>query len=383
MNRKKSLVALIILLFGLFLLGGCGNNTEDGVIEAGGGTVLLEAKDNDTTIAEGNSTVLTATVSVTRKDSKGVYVTDHYPGQAVTFVIISNNTGGTVTPMNGGITNADGVASAVYTAGKLKKGLVVQDTIQAHIAGYSGQIIITRTGVESGYAIALAASPTSVAAGQNSVVTATVTATSPEGASPITISTSGGVSGGGASSYPVSGQVVTFSFVANNSGGYLVTVNAVTDATGRATATYTAGSSSPGIDVTDTVQATAGGSTAVVAITRTEGQGYGITLTADPDKFGGNWQGQTVRSVLTAIVTSESKELSGQTVTFTIISGGGSLSSLTARTDGTGTAVVTYSRYISENTGDGQTVIFAVIKARLSSGAEAEARIGIGTYTEE
>ena len=231
MNRKKSLVALIILLFGLFLLGGCGDNTEQGVIEAGGGSVTLAAA--DTTVAEGNSTVLTAKVSVTRKDSKGVYVTDHYPGQAVTFVIISNNTGGTVTPMNGGITNADGVASAVYTAGKLKKGLVVQDTIQAHIAGYSGQIIITRTGVESGYAIALAASPTSVAAGQNSVVTATVTATSPEGASPITISTSGGVSGGGASSYPVSGQVVTFSFVANNSGGYLVTVNAVTDATGR------------------------------------------------------------------------------------------------------------------------------------------------------
>lgn len=369
MKRKKSLVILIVLLLGLFLLGGCGNNTEDGVIEAGGGTVALVAA--DTTVAEGNSTVLTATVAVTRKtvdkDGKAEYVTDHYPGQAVTFVIISNQSGGTITPMNGGITNADGVASAVYTAGKLKKGLVVQDTIQAHIAGYSGQIIITRTGVESGYTIALTATPTSVAAGQNSVITATVTATNPEGGS----------------SVPVSGQIVNFSLVANNSGGYLVTLNAVTDASGKATATYTAGSSSPGIDVTDTVQASAGGSTAVVAITRTEGQGYGITLTADPDKFGGNWQGQTVRSVLTAQITSESKELSGQTVTFTIISGGGSLSSLTARTDGTGTAVVTYSRYISENTGDGQTVIFAVIKARLSSGAEAEARIGIGTYEEE
>ena len=366
MNRTKSLGVLIILLLGLFLLGGCGNNTEEGVIEAGGGTVVLAAA--DTTVADGNSTILTATVTVTRKDSKGVYVTDHYPGQAVTFVIISNNSGGTLTPMNGGITNADGVASAIYTAGKLKKGLVVQDTVQAHIAGYSGQIVITRTGVESGYTIALTAAPTSVAAGQNSVITATVSATDPENPS------AGGV--------PVSGQIVNFSLVASNSGGYLVTVNAVTDASGKATATYTAGSSSPGIDVTDTVQASAGGSTAVVAITRTEGQGYGITLTADPDKFGGNWQGQTVRSVLTAIVTGESKELSGQTVTFTIISGGGSLSSLTARTDGTGTAVVTYSRYISENTGTGQAVIFVVIKARLSSGAEAEARIGIGTYTE-
>ena len=364
MNRKKSLGVLIILLFGLFLIGGCGDNTEQGVIEAGGGSVALSAA--DTTVAEGNSTILTATVSVIRKDSTGAYITDHYPGQAVTFVIISNNSGGTVTPMNGGITNADGVASAVYTAGKLKKGLVVQDTIQAHIAGYSGQIVITRTGVESGYTIALAASPTSVAAGQNSVITATVTATNPEGGS----------------SVPVSGQIVNFSLVANNSGGYLVTVNAVTDASGKATATYTAGSSSPGIDVTDTVQANAGGSTAVVAITRTEGQGYGITLTADPDKFGGNWQGVTVQSVLTAKITSDSKELSGQVVTFTIVSGGGSLSKLSAITDGTGTAVVNYSRYISENTGPGQAVIFVVIKARLSSGAEAEARIGIGDYTE-
>ena len=364
MDRKKSLGILIVLLIGLFLIGGCGNNTEQGVIEAGGGTVALAAE--DTTVAEGNSTILTATVKVTRKDSTGAYVTDHYPGQAITFVIISNNSGGTVTPMNGGITNADGVASAVYTAGKLKKGLVVQDTVQAHIAGYSGQVVITRTGVESGYTIALTATPTSVAAGQNSVVTATVTATNPEGGS----------------SVPVSGQWVNFSLVSNSSGGYLVTVNGVTDASGKATATYTAGSASPGIDVTDTVQASSGGSTAVVAITRTEGQAYAIELTADPDKFGGNWQGQTVRSVLTAKITSESKELSGQTVTFTIISGGGSLSRLSALTDGTGTAVVTYSRYISENTGTGQAVIFVVIKARLSNGAEAEARIGIGTYTE-
>ncbi len=70
-------------------------------------------------------------------------------------------------------------------------------------------------------------------------------------------------------------------------------------------------------------------------------------------------------------------------MTFTIISGAGSLSRLSAVTDGTGTAVVDYSRYVSENTGNGQTVIFVVIKARLSNGAAAEARIGIGTYEEE
>ena len=251
MNRKKSLVALIILLFGLFLLGGCGDNTEQGVIEAGGGSVTLAAA--DTTVAEGNSTILTATVSVIRKDSTGAYITDHYPGQAVTFVIISNNSGGTITPMNGGITNAEGVASAVYTAGKLKKGLVVQDTIQAHIAGYSGQIVITKTGVESGYTITLKAEPAQVTAGQSCVITATVTATNPEGGS----------------SVPVSGQIVNFSLVANNRGGYLVTVNGVTDASGKATATYTAGSGNINVTVSDVIQATSAGSAGAVAIERT------------------------------------------------------------------------------------------------------------------
>ena len=327
MNRKKSLGVLIILLLGLFLLAGCGNNTEDGVIEANGGTVVLEAKDNDTTIAEGNSTVLTATVTVTRKDSKGVYVTDHYPGQAVTFVIISNNSGGAVTPMNGGITNAAGVASAVYTAGKLKKGLVVQDTIQAHIAGYSGQIVITRTGVESGYTITMTAEPTSVAAGENSVVTATVTATDPEGGT----------------SVPVSGQIVNFLLVLNSSGGYLSIMNAVTDAAGKATATYTAGNNYASTQVTDTIQASSGGSSAAVVITRTGGAaGYTIEIKAEPTALASH-NGQSAATA--TVKNSAGKAVRGVSVTFSVVAGtsGGSVTPETAITDGNGNAVATFT----------------------------------------
>ena len=331
MDRNKSLGILIALLIGLFLIGGCGNNTEQGVIEAGGGTVALAAE--DTTVAEGNSTILTASVTVTRKDSTGAYVTDHYPGQEVTFVIISNNSGATVTPMNGGITNAEGVASAVYTAGKLKKGLVVQDTVQAHIAGYSGQVVITRTGVESGYTIALTATPTSVAAGQNSVVTATVTATNPEGGSGV----------------PVSGQYVNFSFVANNSGGSLVTVNGVTDASGKATATYTAGENDPENSLTDTIQASSGGSTASVVIGRSTGtdQPLAISVTATPDSVAA---GGT--SVITATLTGDYK--SGVTIQFLLMtnSSGATLTRATAVTDGDGNAVTIYQAGSSNPTAD-------------------------------
>lgn len=385
MNRKKSLGILIALLFGLCLLGGCGNNTEEGVVEAGGATVLVTALDitgegtedtNNTFVPEGGSVIIQAKVTVTRKtvdkDGKTEYVTDFYSGQQVTFVITSNNSGATLTPMNGGITNSDGVARAVYTAGRQKPGLLVQDVVQAHIGGYSGQIVITRQeyGVEGSLSLSLYAPTITLKAGESTVITATVTRTKYENEDY------------DLGQIPVSGKTVTFSIVNNNSGGSLSTVSAVTDGSGNATVTYTAGSRSPGIEVIDSIQASSGGSTSAIMIVRSGGQAYGITLTADPDKFGGNWQGVTVQSVLTAKITSDSKELSGQVVTFTIVSGGGSLSKLSAITDGTGTAVVNYSRYVSENTGTGQAIIFVVIKARLSSGAEAEARIGIGTYTE-
>lgn len=345
MNRKNSPGILIALLLGLFLLGGCGNNTEQGVIEAGGGTVALAAA--DTTVAEGNSTILTASVTVTRKDSKGVYVTDHYPGQEVTFVIISNQTGATVTPTNGGITNADGVATAVYTAGKLKKGLVVQDTVQAHIAGYSGQVVITRTGVESGYTIALTATPTSVAAGQNAVVTATVTATNPEGGTGV----------------PVSGQFVSFSFVANNSGGSLATVNGVTDASGKATATYTAGNNDSEKSLTDTIQASSGGSTASVVIGRSTGtdQPLAISVTATPDSVAA---GGT--SVITATLTGDYK--SGVTIQFLLMtnSSGATLTRATAVTDGDGNAVTIYQAGSNNPTADVVDVV-QVISGSASS----------------
>ena len=111
--------------------------------------------------------------------------------------------------------------------------------------------------------MSIASSATSLAAGQIAVITATVT----DGASA-----------------PVSGQAVTFTFSANNSGATLTILSGTTDVSGRAVAQYTAGANSPTISVQDTVLASVPGSAAAVMITRTVGTatGFQIAVTATP-----------------------------------------------------------------------------------------------------
>ena len=108
---------------------------------------------------------------------------------------------------------------------------------------------------------ALTASPTTLAAGQNSIITATVTDDAGN---------------------PVSGQTVTFSLSVNGSGAILVTTAAATDAQGIATATYTSGAASPTTSVEDIVQASlTNGSTCSVSITRS-GLSASVTMVLIP-----------------------------------------------------------------------------------------------------
>ena len=89
-----------------------------------------------------------------------------------------------------------------------------------------------------------------------------------------------------ASGSPVVGQAVTFAFVTNNSGATLTTVNATTDVSGKALATYTAGTLLPAVTVQDVVSASVPGSTGAVILTRltTAGTGNRITsFTEDPE----------------------------------------------------------------------------------------------------
>jgi hypothetical protein len=168
-----------------------------------------------TSLAAGQSSIITATVT----NGSG----NPASGQVVTFLLLSNNSGATITPLNGGTTDAGGQASATYTAGANSSTTSVQDMIQASVTDATSAIIINRTAVSStGLRLALIADVTSLAAGQTTIIRATVT---------------------DGSGNPASGQAVTFTMLSNNSGAPPLTILGlgVTDAGGQASATYDPG----------------------------------------------------------------------------------------------------------------------------------------------
>jgi protocatechuate 3,4-dioxygenase beta subunit len=291
-----------------------------------------------TSLAAGRSAVVTATVT----DGSGNPVS----GQVVTFQFLGGvaaPSGATLATLNGGNTDSSGRAVAVYTAGATNPTTTVQDVVQASVVGSTMAIVITRTvaGGGAGFSITVDPSPTSIYAGEQSLIVATVM---------------------NADSTPAAGQVVMFGFVTNNSGAPAMTVmNATTNANGKATALYTAGSNSPGLKIQDTVSASVTGSVGAAIITRLAGTGTGkkLAFEAAPTSvaMGGN-------SILTATVTSESgSPVSNEPVTFSIITGpgtikdaGGTPLTLTVNTDTSGKAWVIFTGGAS-----GETVIQAYI----------------------
>jgi adhesin/invasin len=349
MKRRKSLMVISILLWGLFIISGCGDGVPEGTLNTTGATVTLTADAAGIAgLSAAQSCILTAEVkdkSVTPSATPGTPPTpapQPLSGQVIAFSFVSNESGATLTPLNGGITDSLGKAYAVYTAGKLKPGLNILDTVQANIKDFSGVVTITRKGgggSTAGFTISVVAAPASVAAEGTSVITATVT---------------------NADGQLVSGQAVSFTFVTNNSGATLTVLNGgVTDAAGKATAQYRAGDNSPDMDFSDTVQASvSGGYTGAVVITRSAGTGTSISVAASPASLNA---GQT--SIVTATLTGDNK--AGVTVYWSLSpnNSGATLSRISSITDGSGKAVVTYTAGANNPNVDVQDTVTAGLGA--------------------
>lgn len=273
-----------------------------------------------TSAAAGGNIIITAVV----KDNSG----NPASGQAVSFAFLTNNSGATLTVVGTGVSDNDGHAIVIYKAGANTPESSVQDTIQLSIPGSSIMAIITRTAASAtatGTRLALSADLTSLTAGNNTLVRAKLTS--------------------GSTGSAIVGTAVTFSFATNNSGGTLTPLNGgITDSSGEALATYTAGSNTPASAVQDILQASVTGATGAVIITRTSSSGAstGLTLTLT-SSLSSLEAGDSC--ILTATVTGSSGAVAGQTVTFSFLANpnGSDLSSFTATTDASGVATTVYT----------------------------------------
>ncbi|MDD5343289.1 MAG: hypothetical protein PHW12_02590, partial [Smithella sp.] len=310
---------------------------------AGSNQVNLTA--DSTSLAATQSTILTATVT----DSSNVAV----PLATVAFAFASggNKSGATDPPVViNGTTDASGRAYAIYTAGSLLPSSDLQDILTATAGTVTGPLTITRTSQSSsttvtpGYTISLSASVNTLAAGEQSIITATVN---------------------NSTGNPVSGVTVNFAYVNKNSDSSLTTgldpFIGLTDVSGRVSTIYTAGVSLPGSTVQDSIKATVTdgtySSTGAVIITRTGGttssSGYIVTLTPTPPSLAA---GQS--SLLVAEVSDyNGAPIPNTTVTFrfvtinsgpTMINFSGSSTTdtttpITATTDANGQAMVLYT----------------------------------------
>ncbi len=339
---------------------GSGSTATITITKTGGivGARIATLSPSSSAVAAGQTSVITA--HVTDGNSNPMW------GETVTFTIPVNESGASFVYAAGVYvssvsvnTDAAGNAIAVYYAGSNDSLTVVYDTVRGALTnGSSNAVVITRSAETppTDLSISVAAAPTPVSAGQVSIVTATLTGDDN------------------------AGVTVTFSLPVNNSGASLSASYAVTDGSGKAVVTYTAGSSNPTQTVTDTVRASVGSISDSAAITRT-GTGttsYTVTLTP-PGDFTGGWTGQIVAGTLTAkVVDNLGKNVAGVTVTFTIESASvgakGTLSSATAVTNAGGEAAVSYSRNVVEAAG---ITIFINFKATIPDGTSGLGRLQI------
>ena len=300
-----------------------------------------------TSLDAGQNAVITATVT----NASGVSVS----GVTVTFSLLNNTTGAALATLAGGVTDAGGKAIAVYTAGASTPGSSLQDTIQASITGSTGALVMTRTaaggGGGGGFRMTVTAEPTSLKAGALSVITA------------IVANAAG----------PVAGQTVTFAFVTNNSGAILTTVNATTDAGGSALATYTAGNNLPGLSIQDAVSASVPGSTGAVILTRLPATGTGnrISLTLNPNLF--PLPTTSSNCIVTATVVRDDgiTPVANETVTFSILSGAGTIAPTTAVTNNSGTASAVFTAP------GGPTGFEAIVRAQIPNTTNGGDAVGI------
>ena len=305
-----------------------------------------------TSLAAGKNAIVTATVT----DSSG----NPASGQTVTFAFNPTPapSGGSLTTLISGVTDASGRAVAIYKAGATNPTTSVQDTIQASVTGYtSGAIVMTQTASTAtppvGYRLTVTATPVSLAANAMSVIVAKVI--------------------NNADGSDASGVAVTFAKLIDNSGATLTTVGSgITDASGTAIATYTAGNNTPSLSIQDVVTASVTGSAGAAIITRLPTLGTGnriISFTEIPETLPGTPVSGVVIMKVKVTTDNLTSPVVGVTVTFTILAGGtGTLSSSTATTDTNGEAYVIFTR---PATGSGETVVRAQIPGTINGGDAA------------
>ena len=220
MKRRKSLMIISILLWGLFFISGCGDGITEGTLNTTGATVDLAPDTAGLTgLYAGQQCILTATLTDNSTPSKPL------SKQQIFFSIPSNSSGATLAAQSG-ITDSTGKTHTIYTAGSGHPGVPVQDIIQANIKEYSGFAIITRTG----------ASPTEVTI---TVVAAPATLARDDSNSIITANVKNNVGSG----TPVRGVTVTFTVTGGGSVSDPGT--ATTDGNGNAVITFTGGGGDP------------------------------------------------------------------------------------------------------------------------------------------
>lgn len=328
-NTKLSRTLLLLLSFAmLFFITACGGSLDDetDTDTPTGSGLQIALSASASTLSAGQSTVVTAKVT----DSLGAAV----QSKTINFACSGGScpSGGTITAVNGGVTDAGGQAVAIYKAGTATSALSLQDTITATSGKSSALLVITRTAsTGTTYQFTMSAGSTSLSAGQSTVISVAIT------------------DGTGA---PVQGQTVTFTKEIPSSAPTLTTLGTgVTDASGKVQAIYTAGSANPTADVQDTISASISGGAAyaVVIITRkgttTSGaatSGYSMSVTADPITAAAG-----DHSIITAtVVDSEDNPVSGMSVTFAFLpssSIGSTLSTTSGSTDASGSFTTIYT----------------------------------------
>jgi hypothetical protein len=369
--RKYAVVLLsIALCLGLLACGSPGGGTSEDPLETDS---LTFGHMNDTSgtdwsmaadVGGGETVVLTAMV----KNSYG----DPVVGRKVTFSIAANQSGATI---NRGTANTDatGEATILYRSGT-KAGL---DVVRAKISnGASGDFNATVSPEAAGLQAVLNSSLTTLSAGQNSILSATVT---------------------DESGNPVSGQRVQFSMMMNKSvtakitvPGVLVGTTTFTDAGGRAVAIYTAGSPPTG-SVDDVVQVVVddssghlvASSAAIITVmpaSAATSLTIGVTAAATTLNAGD-------RTVVTATVSdSTGSPVRGVTVAFSFPDGSGvssesaaTLAPVSVQTDAIGQAVTVYTAGGLHSTTGVQDAVWA--KTTGAANAVIITRTGTGAST--
>jgi len=331
-NSIRTLLLLLsfALLLSIYACGGSMEEDDTGTPSGSGLQITLSA--SSSTLSAGQSTVVTAKVT----DSLGAAVQN----KTINFACTGGScpSGGTITAVNGGVTDAGGQAVAIYKAGTTTSALSLEDTITATSGKSSALVVITRTaGTATTLQVTMSAAATSLSAGQNTIITATVT------------------NGSGS---PVQGITVTFDKPIDHSTMTLAAIGggltATTDASGKAQALYTAGSTNSTVDVQDTVITSInnGASYAAVVITRigttTPATGYTMSLTANLTSLSAG-----EHSIITVgVKDSAGNNISGMNVTFTFVPGptspigstlNGSTTTASGKTDAGGIFTTTYA----------------------------------------